>query len=664
MTRPNTLSENEVPESLPPFTKTQSPKSFLYTKILKNYLGEQAAYVYALLVTNERLSFKRLLQISHLKPSHLRKILVSLVQLNCVVYYPKSDRLTDDYAGRSGSKGRQSGSYYYYHNEEGCLKLTYADDIIRRIRKEYDDEYPATIVQNVLSIGHLTIRAFLQPLKSDKEKSSAIQKAFKRLVDDKWLSPISKNSFLNEFDRFNKTFKKVVASYNSENPESKTISQTKRMSMIKELTGEKFLEQLENVDLTSQLRGWGPSSIAADDDLDTGLPGMINPDIPLTFNFERYLKRIRSAHLASEARHRVGEISSKVYSLILNRVELKSRSVRSEEARMQRLLANLGQTTVGYDPYNDVECSRRLALKDQSTGLTIRVPDIYRELKSNGKKFGVTEADLLGTIYDPADTFNKSGKRPLESNDDGKIVKKIKVKIENDDDDDEDDSFSLSVSSSNEVDPKLMTTLLQHMKLLATDGKIPFLVETSPGVFYVPFTELIPALTKYTFKQYLRHILGPSCLRVYNCIEEQGLTDEKNLAKHILMKENDIRSVLSKMQKFRLIEVQEIPKTQDRSAMRASFAFRIRYKNGLDIFKNSIIFNMGEVLDSLDDIKMDNKILLDKVSRDDVRGREQELLLAGELQQLQKYYEYERQALAKFSRMRSAIDVFEFMNGV
>ncbi|QPG73834.1 hypothetical protein FOA43_001149 [Brettanomyces nanus] len=656
MTRPNILSDNEIPDSLPPFTKTQSPKSFLYTKILKNYVGEQGAYVYALLATNERLAFKRLLQLSRLKSSRLKKILVSLIQLNCVVHYSKS--------GRSDSNSKsQMDNFYYYPNEEGCFKFLYADDIIRCIRKEYEDEMPATIVQNVLSMGHLTVRAFFQHAKTDKDRCLRIQKAFKRLVDDNWLSPIGKNSFLNVFDLFDKTFKKVAAEYNRENPESKTISQTKRMHMIKSITGDNFLQLLQEEHLHAELHHSSLKSLMgneADDDADEiGISDMINTDLPLTFSFERYLKRVRSIHLASEARHRIGEISSGVYALALNHVELRSPSVRSREAKLQRLLANVGQTTVGLDPHADLETKNKLSLKDQSTGLVIRVPDVYRQLKSNGKKFGITESDLIKTIYDPADSDDIGSKRPMNALDSDVPPKKAKLEVtESEENDDIEFESTTTTDSNNEV----LTLILQHLKLLTTDDNIPFLRETSPGVFYIPFTELVPEYTKHTFKQYIKHIMDPACLRIYNYIEERHLTDEKMLAKHILIKESDIRTHLNKMQKLRLVEVQEIPKTQDRSAIRANFAFRVKYRNGLEVFKNSLIFNMGEVLDSLDDIRMDNKILLDKVSRADVKGKEQELLLTSELVQLQKFYEFERQALAKFCRLRSSLDVFEFMS--
>ncbi|GMG21029.1 unnamed protein product [Ambrosiozyma monospora] len=73
---------------------------------------------------------------------------------------------------------------------------------------------------------------------------------------------------------------------------------------------------------------------------------------------------------------------------------------------------------------------------------------------------------------------------------------------------------------------------------------------------------------------------------------------------------------------------------------------------------------MAEVLDHLEDVKLENKILLDKISREDVKGKEHELLLTSELVQLQKYYTFEKMSLARLARLRSGVEVFQFMKGL
>lgn len=609
MVRANVLDTDKVPNDMPPFAKTQSPKSFLYSSVLKKFIGEQAAYVFSLLLTNERLSLRRLGQLSRLKPTQLRKTLAILIQMNCVVYYHKS-------GSADGSK-----SYYYYPNEEGCLKLVYADDIIRTIGVEYDED-AATIVQNVLAVGHLTPSEFLSQI-NDAE---TYIKSFNVLTRDGWLIPVQKHMFENQFDLFNQTLKKVVTQYNSENPVSKTLSQTKRIAGIKQIAAEQYLKTIQLPAARRHLE-------------DTEL------DSPLTFNLERYFKRLRSRHLASDARHRVGDISAKVYRLILHHIEAHSRDVRCKDSLIDHILANFGQSTVGFDPLDNEELRRRLELQDQMTGLSVNVADVQKELEQSGVEFGISQQDIIGTIYDSSD-LKRVAEQPSTPSKRAKNATKVKLE----------DTAEFSATEHN-----ITKLLLQHMKLLCTDSRIPFLREVSPGTFYVPFTEIVPAYRDYTFKQYIRQILGPQCLRIYNCIEEKHLTDEKTLAKLVLMRESDIRTDLNRMQRFGLVEFQEIPKTQDRSAMRATYTFRVRPDTGVHDLFSALVYNMGEVLERLEVLRLNNRILLDKVSRDDVRGKEDQLLLSSELEQLHKYYDNERTAVAKLTRLRSAMDVLGFM---
>ncbi|GMG47897.1 unnamed protein product [[Candida] boidinii] len=69
---------------------------------------------------------------------------------------------------------------------------------------------------------------------------------------------------------------------------------------------------------------------------------------------------------------------------------------------------------------------------------------------------------------------------------------------------------------------------------------------------------------------------------------------------------------------------------------------------------------MGECLERIELLKSHNKILLDKISREDVKGREHELLLSSELKQLQTIFENEKLGLAKFNRLKSSAEIFYF----
>ncbi|KAG0684659.1 RNA polymerase III subunit C82 [Pichia californica] len=699
-----------VPSELPMTAKTQSPSCFLHCVILRAYVGEQAAYIYSCLHSQRKMSLQQLSQKSGIKGINLKKILVTLIQLGCVVYITNNN-----VNGKS--------NIFYCHNEEGCWKLTYIDEIVRHVREKFGQIH-ASVIQNVILRGHLTIGSYVNDLEI-KSEVDQIEQAFFDLVEDQWLvhakeldfKPLSEtfrsciHSATREFVNNNLQYTKGNDIGGDSNPKFKSagMSQLKKTQIIKDLAKEKFMklyydttgkDKLNRAGKMNQINEIKPSGESAlsslfddDDDVDeydvneqsngTKLLRRLNGNVPLTVSFDRFLKYERDVQLVSLSKHRIGNVTAKIYNIVLKRIEKNSREVRTIEGLVDRLVADAsvgagsaGSSTSGYDPSTGHELMKRLELRDQQKGLNFGAVDILKEL-SLSNKYSLTKDDLLGTIYDDNDDEDDdnggekmSKKRKLESRFDNESYKKTKlskiaadIKTFDDEDDEEiqeeDNGFDLNNNSEN---GEVLQLILQHLKLLTIDKKISFLIETSPGNFYVPFTMLQSQIPNFQVKQIVKTIFGTSSLRILNCIEEKRLIEEKNIAKSVLMKEGDVRKIIATLTKFGLVEIQEIPRTADRSAMRGIFAFKINknYQRGKKILSKCLMFNMGEVLDQMEQVKMENKILLDKISREDVRGREVELLLGSELNQLKTVIESEKIGLAKFIRLRSMGEMIWF----
>lgn len=701
-----------VPSGLPLSAKTQSPVCYVHTAILKSYLGEQAAFVYSSLYSHSRLTFQQLGQRTHLKPRLLKQLLSGLIQLGCVVFTLDKPSL-----------GSKKTITYYEINEEGCWKLVYADEVLSVIGERYGG-ICAEVIQNIIISGHLTLGDYIKT--SSNNNKNEIKKSFIKLVDDKWIIPLKQQATFSNKAIFSECVKQATKEYNSQSsnggsaPSSsgrdgkpKTISQMKRSQGIKEIAKEKFIQKMIDQDQMDKLYSFNGEDQDDDEDEDslditkeihtTGDVKGMNPNIPLTLNFERVLKHIRSEHLISTAIHRLGKVTARVYSIVLKRIEERSRDVRLCEDVADKLVAGvaismgnltsatmglstgavqamssgLGGTTQGYDPSSGGDLERVYELKDQERGLNFNAVDILREIKNRDPALLV---DIKGSISDGNDDVSLGMKRkniedPSQQN---KKIHLDNIKFENDEQDemegDEDDE-----------DTKLMGLVLQHLKLLTTDINLPFLMETNPGSYYVPMTLIQSKLPVYEMKQQLRIIVGAKALRVMNCIEKKRLIDEKSISKEVLMKEVDVRRVLSGLVKLGLIEIQEIPRTADRSAIRAVFAYRVcsgpgmlrdshsgigrnnnkgGYLSSMEILGKCMMHSMGEAIDSLIMMRSDNKILLDKVSREDVRGKEGELLLEGEVTQLKMVIDQERLALAQWNRLRTMGELFWFFKGV
>lgn len=695
----------KIPSELPITAKTQSPLCFLHSEILRAYIGEQGAYVYSVLHSRRKQTIGELSKKTGLSIGSLKKLLTVLIQLGCAVYI----------------KNERTGAVSYAHNEEGCWKLTFADDIVRHIREKFGDNH-AGVMQNVLLGGHVTIGSYVKEIEL-KSEIEMVEQSFLDLIEDGWLIHVKGMDFTTLSENFancvrlaNREFMENSSQYTRSddmgmgggggNPRFKSagLSQLKKTMIIKDIAKEKFLklyydnsgkEQLYRVGISNNKRSEGSSMTTlfsddedADEQVDDGSKKLkrINGSIPLSVSFERYLKYSRDTHLVSISRHRIGNVSAMVYEVVLDRIEKSTRDMRNVEHIVDRLVADAsvgagsaGSSTSGYDPSTAQDLKKRLELADQQKGMNFGAADILKAL-SLTKRYELTKDDLLGTIMDNEedDDVQNSRKRKLEESEANgykksklsKLAAQIKTFDEDEDEEEDadgknnqDNGFDINGSSSETAE--LLKLILHHLKLLTTDTKLSFLIETTPGQFYVPFTVLQQQLSTYHKKQLIKCILGNASLRVYNCIESKRLAEEKTIAKSVLMKEGDVRRVIATLTRFGLIEIQEIPRTTDRSAMRSIFAFKLnRTLRSSRMLANCLLFNAGEVLSGVEERKDENKILLAKLSRTDVKGHESELLLPSELEQLNMISSANRADMARLQRLRHMGVLFWFTETV
>ncbi|ODQ79945.1 hypothetical protein BABINDRAFT_161609 [Babjeviella inositovora NRRL Y-12698] len=601
-----------APPSIPVSAKSQSPRSFLYTTLAQTHLGERAALIISTLISFGRLSARELAQKSRLPVSVVKTSLVSLVQLQCVLYW-KADTAT----------------YYCFH-EEGLDKLLYSGDIVSMIEGKYNDGVSAEIVQNVLSMGHLRVGDYLST--GDKKLQIEIQKKFSTLFQDGYLIPLRSIHFSPINDVWLRTMKIAKDSL----PFSATISETKRLAEATKIAKDKLLELLETPKAMEVFVSHN------------ALGKVINPDLPLTFNLARFQKSLRTESLVSFATARVGSLTSQVYKAILSHLEKLSPDIQHPFQKIPGLLT---------DPDDLRHFTYSREEKETAKWLTFNANDVMKQLPKT--------IDLRKSIV----SAPISGKRPRVK--EGKQAKRVKTEYgaamppatpqsepynlsENDDDEE-------CVSQNGYVDTTVLVSasLVQsHLKLMSSNS-VPFLLETTPGNFVIPFNKLTASLKQFTYDALLQGTLteNPASLRILRCIREFRLVEEKQLCAAALIKEKDFRSCVVPLMRLNIIEVQEVPRSVDRSAARAVYLYRFKSELTMELISNSLMYNIGQLLEGIQDMKRNNAILLDKANRDDVKGKEEELLLASELSELKNLQSSEVNSIALANRVRSLFDV-------
>lgn len=108
-----------------------------------------------------------------------------------------------------------------------------------------------------------------------------------------------------------------------------------------------------------------------------------------------------------------------------------------------------------------------------------------------------------------------------------------------------------------------------------------------------------------------------------------------------------------------MIEIQEVPRSANRAASKTFYLFRHKEFSAYNFLYNSLTFCMADILLNIQQFKNDNKILLEKCEREDVKGNEEELLLESELKTLKNLQLREINNIGKFNRIKTLYEIFD-----
>ncbi|ODV63060.1 DNA-directed RNA polymerase III subunit C82 ASCRUDRAFT_31291 [Ascoidea rubescens DSM 1968] len=625
---------------------TLSPQASLFTTLVKNSLGSNASIIISILYSYGKSTINFLISKSKLNKKLVKSILVSLIQLSITTYW------TDE----------SSKQTYYFLNQEGLLVLLYSGDIITHIKNYYQDDLPAEIIQNILNYGNLTLDNYLQTNMKNREKSSLIEFYFNKLIFDGFLMPINSNYFKNKFELYDQIYKKKLVTVFTN---KSTLSIAKQKIQILKETDFEF-ESYFLID-NSSIFLENDRFMMRNNDYNKKIHKRINGNTSFKFNLKRYLKTVRSTHLIKLVNQYLGELPSKIYEKILFKVEKNSPNCFNYE----------------FNNYlNDIEFlsnnSKIDVTNDGSKLMENYLNYVRQEYEDNSKNY-FNFNDILNLVksdnLDLSDSINLNFKKKKRQTskigkNDAKASSKRKINTKNDgeddgyndyEEDDDDDDFDDDFDDI-EVDGKQSQSglLNQHLKILANHS-IPFLVEKTSGKYYIPFSKLIPILKEKIYLYVIKSSVDLNCFKILNCIICERLVEDKRLMNLTLIDEKTLRICINKLFKLQAICIQEIPKTAHREASREVFAYRFNNKNCYEILGNNFIYESYLIFQNLEKMREKNSILLSKVNRDDVKGQEEELLLANELNQLKWLKERELNCVGRINRARSLWDVFSII---
>lgn len=586
--------------NLPLLAAGQSPLSDLYTMVIKNHLGEVAAIIVSALISHGKLTAKDLAKKTQISLKKVKTSLVSLIQLRCVLFWKEGEKVD------------------YCFCETGVMTMIHSGQIINHIKEEYGQD-SAVLMQNLLQLGHVTAGELVRTLGSSDEQRYQMETALVRLYGDGWIRALQGHDFSPIEDLWNKIYQDTM----KQTPRSASTSEVKRVAEVKEAARTRLANVIESV----------PSNLY----LTTGGMKVLSSNIQISVNYSRFEKHVRSILFYSLCESRIGTLSAIIYMVALKLVEKNSPEVHPYLKQIDGMISDP-------ESMNQLDTNLENKLVD-TRAIVFKSHDVVKHLP---KLIDLKNSILTHNFIKP----QNSKKRVASFSELERQVKRVKREDGeySDGDDDEIDNFSSGDDTNSLVN--------HHLRLLASSTSIPFVMELTPNTFTIPFVKLKELVKEYNYEEIIKKTVGQDVLRILRCIKDLKLADEKTIANTVLLKDKLVRNEVYKLIQLNVIEIQEIPRSNDRAASKTFFAFRYKKQNSYNFLEQSLLYNMANILHVIEDFKLEQKVLLEKCEREDVKGHESELLLENELRTLNNLKYREINNIGKLNRLLAMYDVF------
>ena len=198
----------------------------------------------------------------------------------------------------------------------------------------------------------------------------------------------------------------------------------------------------------------------------------------------------------------------------------------------------------------------------------------------------------------------------------------------------------------------------QHLLLLC-EGQHKFLRHCAMEQWTVDFEPLMRSLREMELDTVIQRSVGQPGLRLVRILRRVGKMDEKTLPNLALMSKGDVQRLMLKMQMFGYVDMQEVPRDNNRTASRTLFLYWTDTGRCLDRLVDNTYKTMLRCLQRLEVERQMEREVLDTVKRDDVRGREKEVMEGRFYNRFVRVSEVQEKLLAHVMRLDSLVGTFK-----
>ena len=203
--------------------------------------------------------------------------------------------------------------------------------------------------------------------------------------------------------------------------------------------------------------------------------------------------------------------------------------------------------------------------------------------------------------------------------------------------------------------------LEQHL-LLLSDQPCKLLhhlpaIMSAPESWSVDYRGLSRHLLTTTIFQIINSRFGPLATRLVRILHQKGKLDEKTLTSLGLINQKSMRALLAALNRAGFVEIQEIPKDNNRQPGRMIFLWFFDEERCKKRLLDETYKAMTRVLQRIDVEKEKVRYTVEKSERTDVQGHEEELLGKKEKEVLRVWRKKEERLLGELSRLDDLVAV-------
>ncbi|KAF8242287.1 hypothetical protein K440DRAFT_664871 [Wilcoxina mikolae CBS 423.85] len=591
-----------------------------------------------------------LIQICHhtqLPQKTVKQTLVVLIQQHLVVHF-------------SHIEGGNNVCYYEC-NWTQAYELLHAGRIIRTVEEIFGTD-GALIASNMLQLGHARVSDFLAAYGISTKKAKKARETEGPTIEAD--APISSVETLKEV-MMNMLRDRYLVEVKQHHVQSKTdVENVLRADLIQKLrknfTSELKLMKEVNVQLRAKLKEMEIGDTAVNnglkrkaappggrakkrkkvsiyDDEEEEVEWEIDENLVLRINHDKFLVVFRNAELVSLAEQRVGKVSAQVYGEFLKRIEPKIFRCRNnvgededtidDEAPQKNIKLSCLELSRNFNPDIDLEGSIALPPK---------------EVKSKPRKRSYSDSDDDGRRRNGSSKPN--GKHHHDSDEEDEESDEVDEWAENNDEDMDPEA----VKRKNR-----MKLIKQHLMLLAEDSFRFLQSEGNRGMgeWSVNYKELGKTMRSIELERVVEERFESVGTRLLRIIKDKGKLDEKQIANIALLKQNQIRAVLSGMQECGHLELQEVPRSIPPQVNRTYFLWYFDEQRANALLLSDVYKAMSRNMQRTMVEKQKRKHLIEKSERSDVKANYEEYMTKNEKRELEIWRTREERLLVQLMRL-------------